>query len=370
MPGLLLEHPTPDFDSLVRILKGEIPPDRVPIVEIAIDHEVLRAIQESLLGKPSAMPHGVYWPSIPDSHYYQELIDIYYRLGYDFVPLCPLWKNNPPGKIIQVADTAEESRGLREWVDESGALIRSWEDFECFPWDQIHAAPETLEMACHFIPEGMKVSVSASLFENVIEAVLGFKGLFFLMRADPTLVEAVFNRCGQLVYEYYQSAVDCDVVGAIFHADDIGFRTGTMISPADLRRLLFPWLAKYAALAHEQGKPFWIHSCGNLYRNSPSVMDDLIDMVKIDGFHSFQDVILPVGEVKERFGNRIALMGGADIDKLATLPEDELRKYLRSILEACMPGGRFAFGSGNSIANYIPLKNFAILLDEARRFRL
>ena len=45
MPGLLLEHPTPDFDGLVRILKGNTPPDRVPIVEIAIDHEVLRAIR-------------------------------------------------------------------------------------------------------------------------------------------------------------------------------------------------------------------------------------------------------------------------------------------------------------------------------------
>jgi uroporphyrinogen decarboxylase len=369
MPDLLLDHPSPDFDGLVRILQGDTPPDRVPIVEIAIDHEVLRSIQESLLGKSSAMPLGVYWPSVPDSHYYQELINIYYRLGYDFVPLCPLWINNPPGKIIQVADTAEASRGLREWVDESGALIRSWEDFERFPWDRIYAAPETLEMAGHSMPEGMKATVSASLFEHVIEAVLGFKGLFSLMRADPQLVEAVFNSCGQLVYKYYQSAVECDVVGAIFHADDIGFRTGTMISPADLRCLLFPWLAKYAALAHEHGKPFWIHSCGNLYRNSPSVMDDLIEMVKIDGFHSFQDVILPVGAVKARYGNRIALMGGADVDKLATLPEDELRNYLRAILEACMPGGRFAFGSGNSIANYIPLKNYAILLDEARRFR-
>jgi len=34
-----------------------------------------------------------------------------------------------------------------------------------------------------------------------------------------------------------------------------------------------------------------------------------------------------------------------------------------------MPGGRFAFGSGNTIANYIPLKNYAIMLDEARRWR-
>jgi len=368
MTSLLLEHPNPDFDGLVRILRGEIPA-RVPLFELGIDPEMLQAIQETFLGESWVLPRGLGLPPSPDEHYYQQFINLYYRLGYDFVPLCPLWVNNPPGRIIQTADTAEASRGLREWVDESGALIRSWEDFERFPWDRIYAAPETLEMAGHSMPEGMKATVSASLFENVIEAVLGFKGLFSLLRADPELVEAVFNRCGQLVYKYYQSAVEMDVVGAIFHSDDMGFRTGTMISPADLRRLLFPWLAKYAALAHEHGKPFWIHSCGNLYRNSPSVMDELIEMVKIDGFHSFQDVILPVGEVKARFGNRVALMGGADVDKLTMLPEDELRSYLRAILEACMPGGRFAFGSGNTIANYIPLKNYAILLDEARRFR-
>jgi uroporphyrinogen decarboxylase len=98
-------------------------------------------------------------------------------------------------------------------------------------------------------------------------------------------------------------------------------------------------------------------------------MDDLIDMVKIDGFHSFQDVILPVGDAKARFGDRVPLMGGVDMHKLATLPEDELRNYLRAILDRCMPGGRFAFGSGNTIANYIPLKNYAILLEEARRWR-
>ncbi len=369
MPGLLLDHPTPDFDELLSILRGEKTPGRVPIIEIGIDPEVLQCIQESLLGEPWVLPRGVGGPASPDERYYQQLINLYYRLGYDFVPLCPLWVNNPTGKIRQAADTAEASRGLRDWVDESGALIRSWEDFERFPWNRIYAAPETLEMAARYIPEGMKVTVSASLFEIIFESLLGYEGLFFCMRDDPQLVESVFDRWGQIVYEYYQSTVEWDVVGAIFHADDMGFKTGTMISPADLRRLLFPWLAKYAALAHEHGKPFWIHSCGNLYRNSPSVMDDLIDLVRIDGFHSFQDVILPVGEVKARYGNRLALMGGVDMDMLATLPEDELRSYLRAILDSCMPGGRFAFGSGNTIANFVPLQNYAILLEEAHQWK-
>jgi uroporphyrinogen decarboxylase len=369
MASLLLENPVPDFDKLRSILQGEKLPTKVPLVEIGIDSEVLQEIQKSFLGEPWALPPGITGPSIPDAPFYKQLINIYYRLGYDFVPLWPLWVDIPPSMIRRAVDMTATSRGFRDWADESGALIRSWADFEGFPWDRIRAFPETLEMASSFLRDGMKVTVSASLFEMVFESLLGYEGLFFLMRDDPQLVEAVFNRWGQIVYEYYQDCVENNIVGAIFHADDMGFKTGTLISPADLRRLLFPWLAKYAALAHEHGKLFWLHSCGNLYRHSPSVMEDLITLVKIDGFHSFEDVILPVTEVKAIYGDRIALMGGVDMNKLATLPEDELRTYLRAILKTCVPGGRFAFGSGNTIANYIPLKNYAILLDEARCWR-
>jgi uroporphyrinogen decarboxylase len=367
--SLILDHPAPDFAGLVSILKGETKPERVPLFEIGIDPEILKGIHESIPGEAWALPSGVYEASPDNELYYQQIINLYYRLGYDFVPLWPIWINNPAGKTRRATDTAVVSRGVREWVDESGALIRSWEDYENYPWDRIYAAPETLEIAARKIHPGMKVTVSASLFEMVYEFLLGYEGLFFNLHDNPQLVESVFNRWGQIVYDYYKSCVELDVIGAILHADDMGFNTSTLISPSDLRRLLFPWLAKYAALAHEHGKPFWLHSCGNLYRNSPSVMDDLIDMVKIDGFHSFQDVILPVGEAKARFGDRVPLMGGVDMHKLATLPEDELRNYLHAILDRCMPGGRFAFGSGNTIANYIPLKNYAILLEEARRWK-
>ena len=369
LPSLLIDHPAPDFDGLLRILRGEKNPDRVPIFEIGIDPEILKQIQESFLGEPWAGQSGTYDPGPDNELYYRQLINLYYRLGYDFVPLWPIWINNPASFTRRAADTAIASRGQREWVDESGALIRSWEDYDKFPWDLIYAAPGTLEIAARNIPAGMKVTVSASLFEMVYEFLLGYEGLFFNLHDNPKLVESVFNRWGQIVYDYYNDCMEMDAIGAILHADDMGFNTSTLISPTDLRRLLLPWLSKYADLAHEHGKPFWLHSCGNLYRHSPSVMDDLINSVKIDGFHSFQDVILPVGEAKVQYGDRVPLMGGVDMHKLATLPEDELSKYLRSILDICVPGGRFAFGSGNTIANYIPLKNYAILLDEARRWK-
>jgi uroporphyrinogen decarboxylase len=138
------------------------------------------------------------------------------------------------------------------------------------------------------------------------------------------------------------------------------------VSPDVLRQFVFPWFKKYAALAHKHGKPFWYHCCGNVYDSG--VIEDLIEDVRIDALHSFQDVIVPVTEFKTRYGDRLAALGGVDVDKLARLDDEPLRAYIRGILEHCLPGGGFALGSGNSVPNYIPLKNYLIMLEEGRRF--
>lgn len=98
-------------------------------------------------------------------------------------------------------------------------------------------------------------------------------------------------------------------------------------------------------------------------------MDDLIDDVKIDARHSFEDVILPVTEAKKRYGCRIAILGGIDMDKICRYNEEALRAYTRSVLEQCAPGGGYALGTGNTVANYIPVNNYLAMLDEGMKFR-
>ncbi|MBN2408726.1 MAG: hypothetical protein JXE07_03230 [Candidatus Aminicenantes bacterium] len=56
-----------------------------------------------------------------------------------------------------------------------------------------------------------------------------------------------------------------------------------------------------------------------------------------------------------------------DVHKLATYDEKSLRAYVRNIIDACAPGGRFALGAGNSIPSYIPVENYLVMLNEARR---
>ena len=96
-------------------------------------------------------------------------------------------------------------------------------------------------------------------------------------------------------------------------------------------------------------------------------MDDLIDYVGIDAKHSFEDTYLPVSEAKHLYGDRIALLGGVGVDMLARSNEEEVRTYTRRILESCMPGGGYALGTGNSVTNYIPVRNYLAMLDEGMK---
>lgn len=94
-------------------------------------------------------------------------------------------------------------------------------------------------------------------------------------------------------------------------------------------------------------------------------MEDLIADVKIDGKHSFQDNVVPIWEYKKRWGDRIALLGGIDVHKLATLGTDDLRRHVRKVIDLCAPGGRFAVGAGNSIPSYVSVENYLTMMDEA-----
>ena len=41
-----------------------------------------------------------------------------------------------------------------------------------------------------------------------------------------------------------------------------------------------------------------------------------------------------------------------------------MRAYTRRCLEECAPGGGYALGSGNTIANYVPARNYLAMLAE------
>lgn len=341
----------PNFERMMTVLERRGEPDRVPFFELFHDPEIIQTV----MGEPI--------PGDPD-RWRQYRIDFMTRLGYDYVVGYHTYRFSG---YVQLAaqDTAIHSRGHRTWQDEHRGPIQTWRDFEEYPWPNIDEASfEDLEKLEPMLPDGMKVTtlLPGGMLENLC-SLMGYERLCYALADEPELVQAVADRIGECLLAMYETVGDMEHIGALWLNDDLGFKTQTMISPDDLRRYVLPWHKRLVDCAHEHGKLVMLHSCGNL----AEVMDDLIDWVGIDAKHSFEDVIQPVWEFKAQYGDRVAALGGIDMDILTRGTEEQVRAYTRKVIERCAPGGGWALGSGNSVANYVPVANFLAMLDEGRK---
>ncbi len=352
----------PDYDRLLRILWNE-EPDRVPFYEHLVDGEVIEAITAEPVTRLQAYEPGIAVSPIEASkarrgrrRFVKAFIKFFRAMGYDYVPF-EVTLSLPRTNIRQGRDTATLSRGMRSWVDETEGTIETREDFERYAWPQPEEAADLslIEEFCRRLPDymGLVSGAAGGVFEHV-SWMMGLRPFSIALHKDPALVKDMFDKVGSIILETDKRLAEFEKIGVLRMGDDMGYKSGTMISPDQLRKYAFPWQKRCAEFAHKHGRPFILHSCGNL----EMIMKDLIYYVGIDARHSFQDNITPVAEAKERYGDRIALLGGIDLDKLCRLPTEELKRYVEEVVSKCSVGGGYALGSGNSIPNFINIENY------------
>lgn len=353
-----LAHPKPDAEQFIDILMGRNDSQRVPLVEYIVDDFLLQPIVTDLLGRK-----WVAYGSNRESQltYLDNFIEFWYRLGYDFVRFeIGLGFSE---KQILAPDPVPQSEQERAWVDQHHGTISTWEEFEQYPWPKIEEMDFfPFEYINSHLPEGMGFMTchAAGILEH-LSAIMSYERLSLCLYDNPALVKAVVDKLGKLLSVFYEQLLDLDNVIAIFQGDDMGFRTGTLISPDDLRKYVLPWHKRLASITHEHARPYFLHSCGNIL----AIMEDLVSEVGIDGKHSFEDAIIPVQRFQETYGQRIAVLGGLDINILSIATPEEVRQKTCYLIETCGQHGRYAIGSGNSIPSYIPLENYLAMVDEA-----
>ena len=356
-----LQHPRPDAREMIDILGGRSASRRVPLIEYIVDDVVMRPIVTELLGR-SWHPWG------PDrdaqARYLDTMIAFWERMGYDVVRFevgLPFRE-----RMTVIRDASPFSSGDRSWPDEHTGSITSWREFEEYAWPEVNEFDFfPYQYLNDHLPDGMGLIAchAGGVYEH-LSWIMSFEGLCTALYEAPDLVRAVTDALGQRMEAFYRELLDLDRLVAIFPGDDMGYRTGTMVSPATLRSLILPWHKTFAAMAHQRAMPYFLHSCGNIL----AIMEDLIEEVGIDGKHSYEDAIIPVEEFQARFGSRIAVLGGVDINILGGTDPMAVRRRVRQLLELCGGRGRYAIGSGNSIPSYIPVENYLAMIDETHAY--
>jgi uroporphyrinogen decarboxylase len=91
----------------------------------------------------------------------------------------------------------------------------------------------------------------------------------------------------------------------------------------------------------------------------------VIDDMGYDARHSYEDNILPVEEAYERYHNRIAILGGIDVDFVCRSNPDAVYARSKAMLERSARRGAYALGTGNSVPDYVPDEGYFAMIRAA-----
>lgn len=329
----------PDCNLLKKVLKRE-PTDRPVLFEYFMNQQVY-----------DYFTRGESFDNSDGFGGLRQKIMAFSRAGYDYVTVLGSDYKFPQYETSHASSISQSGPGI----------ITDSLSYEAYIWpDPDKSDYSRLEKLSADLPSGMTFMAESpdGILESAVN-LIGYETLCIMLLEERSLVKEIFDQIGSRLLKYYKNCLKYKSVGLLMVNDDWGFYQQTLIRPDDLREFVFPWQKRIVDAAHSNGVPAILHSCGNL----AEVWEDIIEYMRFDGKHSYEDKILPVEQAYEMYGNRIAILGGMDLDFICRSEPESIRRRVKKILEKTGQNGGYAVGTGNSVPEYVPLENYLAMID-------
>ncbi len=185
---------------------------------------------------------------------------------------------------------------------------------------------------------------------------------------EPEIFKAYAIKQGEYLYEYCRLALEagaaeyCDFA---WMGDDFASESNLLLSPADWRQYIRPYLEKPIRLFKEKGLHTLFHSCGAV----SEVYPDFIDM-GIDAHIGVQTSArgMDAARLAKDFGGKIAVFGGVDAQTiLVSGTPDDVRREVRRNLDAIANCGGYVVSNSHHALPDISGENILAMAEAAGR---
>lgn len=152
---------------------------------------------------------------------------------------------------------------------------------------------------------------------------------------------------------------------AVVSGDDYANQHGTVMSPQHFREFILPYLKRSIDAAHDEGVPFIKHTDGNIW----AILDDMVQ-AGIDALDPIEPAAgMDIGEVKAKYGDRIAVIGNVDCSFVLTRGTvEEVEEAVKETIAKASPGGGHILASSNSIHPAVKPENYKAMVEAARKY--
>lgn len=341
----------PDYRNILEVLYNRRP-KRLPLYEHHIDAPFIsKQLNEALILQGNNASDY--------ENYYVKIVNFWKGMTYDAfdfeAAICDIFPGH--GAIY------------------GGMLgpIQNRDDFNKYPFDELpdifwKTYTPHLEALRKVIPPGMKAygGCGYGIFESSQDLV-GYESLCTMQYLDPELFSDLFVKIGDLYEQLWNEMIRRYDDLFVFYrmGDDLGFKTSTLLEPDTIRNHVLPQYKRVIDIVHNSGKKFLLHSCGCIFELMPDII-----ALGIDGKHSNEDEIAPFEKWINLYADQIGLFGGIDVNIICQNSYDEVYKIVMekgTKYRATTKG--YGLGSGNSIAEYVPLEGFKGMVDAVIEIR-
>ena len=320
-------------------------PDRVPLWELIVNEPVIKALYGDIPYLDFAEKEDLDGVTIFEDNRMEEIGAETFRDEWGVV-----WKIEPNGIPYP-----------------SGGPIRDEGDLDGYSPpdpDAGHRLVSLREAVKRFKGERAIVFLGHETFEFSHYLLGGMDKVFINYVTNPGFIE----RLSEMVWSYKERVLERaaeEGADVLLTGDDYAYAKGPLMSPEHFERFILPYLQKAVDVAHRKGVPFIKHTDGNLWK----IMDMIVG-TGIKGLDPIEPIArMDIGEVKAKYGDRIAVCGNVDCTEV--LPHGSREQVIEAVKETiakASPGGGHILASSNSIHPGVKPENYRTMVEAVREF--
>ena len=182
------------------------------------------------------------------------------------------------------------------------------------------------------------------------------------MAGDPPFARSLLNRIIEKNMVMLENFLCAPEIDGVLLGSDWGSQVDLLMSPATWEEMIRPGEQREYDLVHNYGKDVWVHSCGNVERIIPSLVE-----MGLDVLNPVQPECMDLAALKAQHGDKLAFWGG--ISTQQTLPfgtPDEVKQEVREVRRLMSQDGGYILAPAQSIQEDVPAENIVALVEAAR----
>lgn len=205
------------------------------------------------------------------------------------------------------------------------------------------------------------VMIYGSHFEKANFA-RGIENFLADLAGDPAFAQRLLNRIiekNMVMLENFLSASEID---GVLLGSDWGTQLDLIMSPDTWQQMIRPGEQREYDLVHSYGKDVWIHSCGNVEKIIPSLIE-----MGVNVLNPVQPEAMDLARLKRQYGDKLTFWGGISTQR--ALPfgtPDKVKQEARKVRDLMSENGGYILAPAQEIQGDVPAENILALIEVAR----